>query len=78
MALLEEVEVSRKYGERYEECRRKTPFMVPMPKWLAQAIVAPLEIARVHIKDAKGVTIALALYTAILVASSYTPLLLQL
>lgn len=78
-ALLEEVRMSERHGERYEDYCEKTPFMVPMPKQLARALVAPLRAVRVYPKDAKSVAMALALYTAIVMLTSYAlSLLLQL
>ena len=71
VAVLEEVEMSKRCGERYEEYRRKTPFMMPMPRRLAQAIAAPLRMMRIYPEDPKGVAIALALCTAILMAISH-------
>jgi len=80
-ALLEETRMLERHGEKYEEYRKRTPFMVPMPKQLARALVALLRITRAYLKDSKGVAIAiaLALHTAILMIISYAlSLLLQL
>jgi len=71
VAVLEEVEMSKGYGERYEEYRRKAPFMMPMPKRLAQAVAAPLRMMGIRPEDPKSVAIALALCTAILMVVSY-------
>jgi protein-S-isoprenylcysteine O-methyltransferase Ste14 len=74
-AMLEEVKMLKRYGERYEEYRRKAPFTVPMPKSLAKAITAPLRVAKGYPEDAKSVAAALALYTVILIVISYAFLL---
>jgi protein-S-isoprenylcysteine O-methyltransferase Ste14 len=59
VAMLEEVEMSRRYGERYEEYRKKAPFMMPMPKLLSRAITAPLRTTGVRPKDSKSVAATL-------------------
>jgi len=77
VALLEEAEMLKRYGERYEEYRKRAPFMIPIPKWLARIIAAPLRTT--GLRGPKGVVIVLALYTAILMAVSHAlSLLLRL
>jgi len=75
VAMLEEAEMSRRYGERYEEYRKRTSFMMPMPKLLSRAITAPLRVTGIRPKDLRSMAAALSLYTAILVAISYVLLL---
>jgi protein-S-isoprenylcysteine O-methyltransferase Ste14 len=74
-AMIEEVKMLKRYGERYEGYRRKAPFTVPMPKSLAKAIAAPLRVTRGYPEDAKSVVAVLALYTVILIIISYAFLL---
>ncbi|MEM4576170.1 MAG: DUF1295 domain-containing protein [Candidatus Nezhaarchaeales archaeon] len=71
IALSEELEMTKKYGEKYEEYRRRAPFMVPLPRSLARIITLPMWIVGGYPKNMKGVIAVVALYTAILIALSY-------
>lgn len=71
IALSEELEMTKKYGEKYEEYRRRAPFMVPLPRSLARIITLPMRIVGGYPKNMKEVIAVVALYTAILVALSY-------
>ena len=71
VALLEEIEMSRRYGERYEGYRRKTPFMMPVPRQLAKVVAIPLKITGGLPKSSKGIALLLTLYTAILLTISH-------
>jgi len=76
IALLEELEMARKLGEKYEEYRRRTPFMIPLPKPLYRIVAWPMrKIVREYPTNAKDVLAIVALYTAILIALSYAILL---
>lgn len=79
VALLEEVEMIKKYGERYEEYRRRTPFMIPIPKLLTKIITLPMKIFGEQLKNTKEIVAAIILYTAIIIAISYiTTLILEI
>ncbi|MCX8204630.1 MAG: DUF1295 domain-containing protein [Candidatus Nezhaarchaeota archaeon] len=71
VALLEEMEMTKKHRERYGEYCRRTPFMMPLPKPLAKVIEAPMKVIGGWPKSVKGIIATLALYTAILIAISY-------
>lgn len=77
VALIEEVEMVKKHGEKYESYRRKAPFMIPMPKPLAKAIVLPMETIGIKglPRNAREVAIAITLYAALLMALSYALML---
>lgn len=70
-ALCEELEMARRHGGRYEEYRRRAPFMAPLPSPLARAIALPMRAVGGYPRSARGVAAVVALYFAILVALSY-------
>lgn len=71
VALIEEIEMVKRYGERYKEYSRTTPFMIPLPKPLAKLITLPMRIVIGHPKNTKDVIVAIALYIIILILLSY-------
>lgn len=75
VALFEELEMTKKHGEKYEEYRRKAPFMIPLPKLLTSIITLPVRNLGGYPKNMKDVTAIVALYTAILVVISYVLML---
>ncbi|MEM1679599.1 MAG: DUF1295 domain-containing protein [Sulfolobales archaeon] len=79
IALSEELEMRKRYGVRYEEYCKKTPFMVPLPGILAKVVRAPLRFAGGYLrrKDV-ALAITLTLYAAIFIAISYVLILLSL
>lgn len=72
VALLEELEMSRKYGERYEEYRRRTPFMMPLPKLVVKVVTLPMKVSKENPKNVKDIAIVILLYMTILITTSYT------
>ncbi|MEM1928031.1 MAG: DUF1295 domain-containing protein [Acidilobaceae archaeon] len=71
IALLEELEMVEKHGEKYREYREKTPFMVPLPKPLVAIIMLPARVVGGYPKRVRDVVVIVALYTAILALLSY-------
>ncbi|MEM1744612.1 MAG: DUF1295 domain-containing protein [Candidatus Nezhaarchaeales archaeon] len=71
IALFEEIEMVKKHGERYEEYRKRTPFMIPLPRPLTKLIMLPMKIVGGYPKSMRDVIGVVMLYTAILVALSY-------
>jgi len=44
IALLEERQMKKKYGDSYESYRKKTPFLFPIPRFLEKIFALPLKI----------------------------------
>jgi len=44
IALYEEIEMKKKYGEEYIDYLKKTPFMLPLPKFISRIIKFPLKL----------------------------------
>lgn len=44
VSLNEEINMSRRYGEKYERYRRETPFMLPLPKIVSKILSAPAKL----------------------------------
>ncbi|MEM1668548.1 MAG: DUF1295 domain-containing protein [Thermofilaceae archaeon] len=78
VALTEELEMRRKYGEKYEEYCRKTSFMIPLPGVLSRAVKAPLKLTGGYPRSTRGMAFALSLYTAVLITVSYVLMLMSL
>ncbi|MEM4570832.1 MAG: DUF1295 domain-containing protein [Desulfurococcaceae archaeon] len=78
IALFEELEMRKRYGVRYEEYCKKTPFMVPLPGILTRAIKTPLRFAGGYLRSMRGIALAITPYTAILIAISYVLMLMSL
>ncbi|MEM3974714.1 MAG: DUF1295 domain-containing protein, partial [Ignisphaera sp.] len=77
-ALIEELEMKKKYGEKYEEYCGKTPFMIPLPGILSRAVKAPLKLTGGYPRSTRGIAFALILYTAVLITVSYVLMLMSL
>jgi len=44
ICMLEELVMRQKYGEEYDEYRKRTPFLFPIPQWLSRIFNAPLKL----------------------------------
>ncbi|MEM3984335.1 MAG: DUF1295 domain-containing protein [Sulfolobales archaeon] len=77
-ALIEELEMKKKYGEKYEEYCGKTPFMIPLPGILSRAVKEPLKLTGGYPRSTRGIAFALILYTAVLITVSYVLMLMSL
>jgi len=78
IALTEELEMKKKYGEKYEEYCRKTPFMIPLPGILTRAIKTPLKLIGGYLRSVREIAFAITLYTTIFIAVSYILMLMSL
>ncbi len=78
IALTEELEMKKKYGEKYEEYCRKTPFMIPLPGILTRAIKTPLKLIGGYPRSIREIAFAITLYTTIFIAVSYILMLMSL
>jgi protein-S-isoprenylcysteine O-methyltransferase Ste14 len=72
VALLEEIRMRREQGESYAAWARRTPFLLPLPRWLAAAIGAPMRLLlrRQRPETGRQVAMVVALYAALLVLAS--------
>jgi hypothetical protein len=73
VALLEERKMKRLSGEAYDEYRRKTSFLLPLPRFLRGAFAAPNRLLfRKSFPERKGeIAVILILYAVLLVISSH-------
>lgn len=72
VALHEEIEMRKKYGEKYDKYCRKTPFMIMLPKPVINVVIAPSKILKKWPpKTVKDVVVVLFIYTFILIILSY-------
>ncbi|MEM4783924.1 MAG: DUF1295 domain-containing protein [Sulfolobales archaeon] len=71
IALVEELEMRRKYGDKYEEYCRKTPFMISLPGVLSRAIRAPLKLTGGYPRSTREIAFTLTLHTAVFITISY-------
>jgi protein-S-isoprenylcysteine O-methyltransferase Ste14 len=42
VGLVEEIKMRREAGEEYETYRRRTPFLLPLPRWVSGLVAAPM------------------------------------
>ncbi|MEM1795730.1 MAG: DUF1295 domain-containing protein [Sulfolobales archaeon] len=71
IALVEELEMRRKYGDKCEEYCRKTPFMISLPGVLSRAIRAPLKLTGGYPRSTREIAFTLTLHTAVFITISY-------
>jgi hypothetical protein len=72
IALAEELRMEREHGDEYREYARRTPFLMPLPRFLAVPLALPLHLAQPPGRPRTRVRIALAVafYAAVLVVLS--------
>ncbi len=72
VAMLEELNMRRRYGESYEAYRQKTPFLFPLPKFIARFFALPFRVFYGKEQPARKreVAVVLSLYTALLIGAS--------
>jgi protein-S-isoprenylcysteine O-methyltransferase Ste14 len=72
VAMIEELRMSDAHGASYTGFRERTPFLVPLPHWLARAVSAPMRrlLGRPWPESGGQVAAVVALYAAILVIAS--------
>ncbi len=76
VALLEEHHMRRAVGEAYERFRARTPFLLPLPRWLARAFTAPsrLLFGTDLPESPRQIVVVLVLATAALMGLSHVSL----
>lgn len=72
ICMLEELSMRQKYGLEYDEYRKRTPFLFPIPQWLSRLFNAPLKLFTKsefpqNKKQVAGITVT---YTLIFMALS--------
>jgi len=72
VAMLEELKMRRLYGESYEAYHQKTPFLFPVPKFMARFLTFPFRVfyGRKQPERKREVAVVLSLYTALLIGAS--------
>jgi protein-S-isoprenylcysteine O-methyltransferase Ste14 len=72
VALVEEIRMRRERGEEYETWARRTPFLLPLPRWVARAIGAPMRLVlrKEWPETGKEVAAVVVLYAALLILLS--------
>ncbi|MEM3975093.1 MAG: hypothetical protein QW320_12055 [Ignisphaera sp.] len=76
VALAEELEIRRKYRDKYDEYRRKTLFMIPLPGIVSKATKHPETHRRIS-KKIREIASTPAPYIAVLIAVSYVLMLMS-
>lgn len=71
-ALKEELEMAERFRERYVEYRRRTPFMMPLPRWLSHWIAYPSTriIRKAQPESSREIALIVGAYTALIVGAS--------
>jgi protein-S-isoprenylcysteine O-methyltransferase Ste14 len=72
ICLLEEIKMRKRYGDRYEQYRRRTPFLFPLPKWITIVLKMPSRLLfRKEWPQTKGEVAGFTtLYTVLLIGLS--------
>ncbi len=72
VAMLEELNMRRRHGERYEAYRRTAPFLFPVPSFVERIFALPFRVLFKKDRPDRGreVGMVLALYTALLIGAS--------
>jgi protein-S-isoprenylcysteine O-methyltransferase Ste14 len=71
VALTEEIAMERRFGESYREFACRTPFLLPLPRWLARTAEAPMRLVLGGRRPQSGADV-------LLVVAGYTVLLIVL
>jgi protein-S-isoprenylcysteine O-methyltransferase Ste14 len=79
VAWAEEAQMTRRFGQQYEQYRRRTPFLFPLPQFASWAITAPIRILLKRERPETGTEILLTLlvYGGIVVLLSLPFVLFQ-
>ena len=79
VALTEEIEMTKKYCERYSKYQGSAPFMLPLPKFISSVMTAPIRILfkKNLPENGKEVICTFVVYSVILVLLSLPFLLLN-
>jgi protein-S-isoprenylcysteine O-methyltransferase Ste14 len=69
VALIEEINMRRERGQEYEAYSQRTPFMLPLPRLVSNAVAAPMRFVLKKERPQRGrdVALVLAVYTALLI-----------
>jgi protein-S-isoprenylcysteine O-methyltransferase Ste14 len=44
LCCIEEIKMKKEKGEEYENYKKKTPFLFPIPKWLKEIVISPIKL----------------------------------
>jgi hypothetical protein len=72
VAMIEEINMAKTEGEVYESFRRETPFLAPLPRWMAPAMTAPIRLFLRRPWPETGLQVAatIGIYAVLLIAAS--------
>ncbi|MFX1588542.1 MAG: methyltransferase family protein [Promethearchaeota archaeon] len=72
IALYEEIMMDNRFPEKYDEYRKKTPFLIPLPNFIKTIITAPLRLVfkRDLPKNRKEIIFLLAFYGSVIIIFS--------
>jgi protein-S-isoprenylcysteine O-methyltransferase Ste14 len=73
VAMLEEIRMRREQGVTYDAYRERTPFLLPVPRFINGIVAAPMRavLRKEWPEDGKDVAVVVILYTLILFLMSY-------
>lgn len=72
VAMVEEIRMGREQGDTYLRFRERTPFLLPLPRWMSKTISAPMRLVlrRPWPESGLQVAVVVATYAVILIAAS--------
>jgi HEAT repeat protein/protein-S-isoprenylcysteine O-methyltransferase Ste14 len=72
VAMLEELKMRRLHGESYESYRRRAPFLIPLPRFIARASAFPLRLMfkKSYPERKREIVAVLAVYTVVFLGIS--------
>ena len=75
VAMLEEVKMKRVFGDAYDSYRRRAPFLIPLPRFVATASAFPLRLIfkKPYPERKREIVAVLAFYTALFLGISAFP-----
>ncbi len=73
VAMVEEIAMQKRFGDSYEEYRRRTPFLFPVPAFVAKILTIPsrLLFGKEHPERPREVVLLLSITMLLMMGSSY-------
>lgn len=72
LSLIEEIDMTRRYGEKYERYHREAPFLLPLPRVVSKLLSAPARmiLKKDYLENRKEATYLILIYAAVLILLS--------